>query len=184
MMSRRIGPPAILLSCALVATLAGGVSLARAAEPQAPAASQNPPTDPNFKPEEALAALRKQIGGSETKPAEEVFKNIQTFKGRQAQQVLRTMEGWSRALGVNCLHCHVADQWDKDDKQPKQPARDMVALVASTNAELRKIKNLKSENPTVGCSTCHRGQVRPNPNAQGPGGPGGPGGPPPGRPPG
>jgi hypothetical protein len=112
---------------------------------------------------QALAGLRKQIAGKEELPAEQVFKNIQIFKGMPAGRMLRVMElGYSRSLGVNCTHCHVAEQWEKEDKPTKQIAREMFAMVAVINGDqLKKIKNLKSDNPGVNCTTCHRGQIKP-----------------------
>jgi photosynthetic reaction center cytochrome c subunit len=110
-----------------------------------------------------LADLMKQIAGKENLPAEQVFKNIQMFKGVPAARLLRIMElGYSRSLGVNCAHCHVVDQWDKDDKQAKQIAREMAKMSQTINDDLLKnIKNLKGPNPVVNCTTCHRGQVKP-----------------------
>ncbi len=38
----------------------------------------------------------------------------------------------------------------------------MVAMVGKINGELLKnIQSLKSESPTINCTTCHRGQVKP-----------------------
>ena len=46
-----------------------------------------------------------------------------------------------------------------------QITRDMVAMSAKINGELLKgKKNLKSETPTVNCTTCHRGQIKPATN--------------------
>jgi hypothetical protein len=116
-----------------------------------------------FNQEQALAELRKKLAGQETKPAEEVFKNIQFLKGMPAGRLLRVMEmGYAKSLGVNCTHCHVIDQWEKDDKPEKQIAREMAAMTrAINNDHLKKIKNLKSENPVINCTTCHRGQTKP-----------------------
>ena len=116
-----------------------------------------------FDQEAALAELRKRIAGQENKPAEEVFKNIQLLKGVPAGRLLRVMEmGYARALGVNCTHCHVAGEWEKEDRPTKQVAREMAAMVRVINDEqLKKIKNLKSTTPVVNCTTCHRGQVKP-----------------------
>lgn len=113
-----------------------------------------------------VAAIREQIKGREEAPAESVYKNIQLFKGMPAGRVLGIMEmGWSRALGVTCSHCHDTEKWDSDDKRPKLAARDMAAMTRTINTDLlRKIPNLRSENPTVNCSTCHRGQARPGAN--------------------
>ena len=110
-----------------------------------------------------LADLRKQIAGKENQPAEQVFKNIQMFKGVPAARLLRIMElGYSRSLGVNCTHCHVVDQWDNDDKPTKPITREMAKMVLTINNDLLKnIKNLKGPNPIVNCTTCHRGQTKP-----------------------
>jgi hypothetical protein len=119
--------------------------------------------DISFNQERALAELRKKISGQKDKPAEEVFKNIQLLKGVPAGRLLSVMEiAYSKSLGVDCTHCHVVDQWEKDDKPTKQIARDMAVMVrAINNEQLKKIKNLKSENPVVNCTTCHRGQTKP-----------------------
>lgn len=125
--------------------------------------SANAAQDDAFNQQQALAALRKSIAGQEEKPAEQVFKNIQIMKGVPAGRLLRIMEmGYSRSLGVNCTHCHVAGQWEKEDKPAKQIAREMATMVRAINGEyLKKIKSLKSESPTVNCTTCHRGEVKP-----------------------
>ena len=124
---------------------------------------ESPQTDTAFDQAVALAELRKRIAGKEQAPAETVFKNIQLFKGMPAGRLLRVMElGYSRSLGVTCTHCHIPGAWEKDDKPTKQVARDMAAMVGAINSQhLKQIKNLKSESPTVNCTTCHRGQTKP-----------------------
>jgi Photosynthetic reaction centre cytochrome C subunit len=119
--------------------------------------------DKPFNQEQALSELKKRIAGQEQKPAEEVFKNIQLLKGVPAGRLLAIMQiGYSKSLGVDCTHCHVADQWEKEDKPTKQIAREMAQMSRAINTELlKKIKNLKSENPVVNCTTCHRGQTKP-----------------------
>jgi hypothetical protein len=116
-----------------------------------------------FNQAQALKELGEKIKGQEDKPAEEVFKNIQSMKGVPAARLLRVMEmGYGRSLGVDCTHCHVPDAWDKEDKPQKQITREMSAMVRAINSEqLKNIKNLKGPNPTVNCTTCHRGKVKP-----------------------
>ena len=116
-----------------------------------------------FSQEQALAQLRAEISGKENQPAEQVFKNIQILKGMPAARLLAVMQaGYSKSLGVNCTHCHVAGQWESEDKPTKQITRDMSAMAKAINTEyLTKIKNLKNPNPVVNCTTCHRGQVKP-----------------------
>ena len=113
-----------------------------------------------------LAELTKQIAGQENRPAEEVFKNIQLLKGMPAARLLKVMElGYSRSLGVTCTHCHVVDQWEKDEKPAKQIARDMIQMTKTINTtHLKNIKNLRSPNPVVNCTTCHRGKIIPELN--------------------
>jgi len=126
-------------------------------------ANSNVQGEKPFDQGQKLADLMKQIAGKEDQPAEQVFKNIQMFKGMPAARLLRIMElGYARSLGVNCTHCHVVDQWDKDDKPTKPIAREMAKMVQTINNDLLKnIKNLKGPNPIVNCTTCHRGQTKP-----------------------
>lgn len=80
-----------------------------------------------------------------------------------AGRLLAIMEfGYSRSLGVTCTHCHVPDTWESEEKTQKQTARDMAGMVGTINGQLLKnIKNLKSANPIINCTTCHRGQTKP-----------------------
>jgi hypothetical protein len=139
-------------------------SSAAQATPSPPPAAQEQPFDQNQK----LADLAKQIAGQETKPASEVFKNIQLLKAMPAGRLLKVMElGYSKSLGVNCAHCHVVDQWEKDDKPTKQITREMIKMAGTINNDyLKNIKNLKSANPIINCTTCHRGQLKPAINLQ------------------
>ena len=104
-----------------------------------------------------------QIAGHENTPAESVFKNIRSMKGVPAARLVRIMNmGFGRSLGVGCRHCHAPGGWDREDRPQKQIAREMVAMTATiTNELLPKIQNLQSEKPTVNCTTCHRGSVKP-----------------------
>jgi Photosynthetic reaction centre cytochrome C subunit len=87
-----------------------------------------------FDQQQKLGDLMKQIAGKENLPAEQVFKNIQMFKSVPAARLLRIMElGYSRSIGVNCEHCHVVDQWDKDDKPTKPIAREMAKMAQTIN---------------------------------------------------
>ena len=130
--------------------------------PTSPPAPASIPDAP-FDQAKALADLRKSIAGKEDQPAVDVFMNVTEYKGVTAERLLRIMEfGFTRSLGVNCTHCHVAGQWDSDDKGAKETARAMSRMVIAINNEyLKKIPTLNSSNPSVNCTTCHRGQKRP-----------------------
>ncbi|NUQ10842.1 MAG: c-type cytochrome [Gemmatimonadaceae bacterium] len=118
---------------------------------------------PPFDQAAALAELRKFIAGREEMPAVEVFNNVQQYRNATAGRFLRIMEfGFTVALGVDCTHCHRPGAWDSDEKPTKQIAREMSVMMAAINNEhLRRIPNLRSTNPQVNCTTCHRGQRRP-----------------------
>jgi len=158
-----------IIVLALFSVAAAGFFIApqtlKFAESNVHAQAMPTPIAAEFDQKAAIAKLREQIKGREQEPASTVFKNIQTpmLKARPAAQVLAVMEmGFARALGVNCTHCHVPDKWESEEKPQKQIARDMSAMVFRINGELLKgIKNLKSESPTVNCTTCHRGEVKP-----------------------
>ena len=36
--------------------------------------------------------------------------------------------GYSRALGVSCMHCHVEQDFASDEKRPKRAAREMAGI--------------------------------------------------------
>jgi hypothetical protein len=142
--------PAMLLSLCLTSDLSAQVPDTTTAGPP-------------FDQAAALADLKKFIAGKEETPAVDVFNNIQIYKSVTAGRFLRIMEfGFTVALGVDCTHCHKPGVWDSDDKPTKQIARDMATMLAAINTDyLKKIPNLRSTNPQVNCTTCHRGQRRP-----------------------
>jgi hypothetical protein len=158
------------LAIVLTICLAGAGFFSRGDLPITVLGQANPsPTPPGATPvfdqAAAIAALKEQIKGHENDPAPTVFKNIQTpfIKSIPAGRLLAVMEiAYSRSLGVDCTHCHVLGKWESDEKPEKQIARDMAAMMARINTELLKgIKNLKSPNPIINCTTCHRGQLKP-----------------------
>ena len=111
--------------------------------------------------------LRKKIAGKESKPASEVFENIQIewFKTVPAERLLGIMNrGYSGALGVKCTHCHMEDDFASDDMREKQAAREMAAMHKAINDQLATMKHLEGtpEDRFINCSTCHRGKVDPH----------------------
>jgi Photosynthetic reaction centre cytochrome C subunit len=91
--------------------------------------------------------------GQGERPAEEFYKNIQLFKGMPASRLMPTMTRIAQWLGVDCAHCHVAGQYDKEDKPAKQTARKMFQMVRLVGRELNTDR--------VTCYTCHRGKPQP-----------------------
>lgn len=67
------------------------------------AADGRRPQDAAPQKDRHIADLEQQIAGREQLPAEQVFRNIQTFKGMPAIRVLRIMEqAFVSNLGVTC----------------------------------------------------------------------------------
>lgn len=162
-MSRSVRPVMLGALIVLVVVVAAHGAVAVQSTPQAAPAQPPAPVPPAFDQARALEDLQRAIAGKEELPAGEVFKNITQLKGVTAGRLLRIMDfGYSRSLGVTCTHCHVAGEWERDDKATKETAREMSKMVKTINSELlKKIPNLKSTNPAVNCTTCHRGQTRP-----------------------
>ena len=110
-----------------------------------------------------VAVILKSIAGKEDLPAGQVFSNVRLLKDVPAAKLLRIMDqGYSRALGVTCDHCHVDDMWEVDDKRPKRAARGMITMVNEINAKLESMDDIDNTEPSVNCMTCHRGYVKPN----------------------
>ena len=91
---------------------------------------------------------------SPEKTAEQVYKNIQVFKGVPASQLEGDMAFITGSLGVKCNYCH-AGTFDKDDKPTKLTARKMIQMVFDLN------KGNFNATGAVSCYTCHRGKPLP-----------------------
>lgn len=109
-----------------------------------------------------IEEIKKSIEGRENLPADSVFKSIQIFKNMPAGRLLAIMDvAFSQSLGVSCIHCHDAKDFSSELKPQKEIAREMWAFAGETRELLKNIKGLQSQNPTINCTTCHRGQVKP-----------------------
>lgn len=93
--------------------------------------------------------------GQAEKPAEQVYKNIQVMKGVPASRLMPGMTRLTQFLGVECVHCHVPNSFEKDDKPAKQTARKMFQMVRTISTTLNTNR--------VTCYTCHRAQPKPAP---------------------
>ena len=70
-------------------------------------------------------------------------------------EVRARMAAWSTALGVECTHCHVDDNWSDSAKPTFDFAQRMNRMVAALNAgPLHGVG-------VISCWTCHRGQPIP-----------------------
>jgi len=114
-----------------------------------------------------VTQMLKEIAGKENKPAGEVFQNVQLMKDVPAARFLRIMDqGYARALGVDCEHCHSPEMWEADDKRPKRAAREMQLMHRMVNQELQKMQHIQTPptaNRAISCIACHRGAAIPAP---------------------
>ena len=110
-------------------------------------------TTEELSPSRALSGAQ-QKSGQEIKGAEQLYKNIQVFKGLPASELEPTMAFISGSLGVKCNYCHV-NPFEKDDKPTKQTARQMIRMMFDLN------KGSFNGEKAVSCYTCHRGKPQP-----------------------
>jgi len=90
------------------------------------------------------------------KPAQQVFRNIQSLKDSPAGGLPMTMSVFAAALGVGCDYCHVPAQWESDQKSTKQTARSMLRLFSEVPKYFEGAKP-----PSLQCFTCHQGAPKP-----------------------
>jgi hypothetical protein len=106
------------------------------------------------------AEIAKGQARGGTRPAEQVFKNIQALKGIPADEFMSTMGFFAASLGISCGDCHTAESggdWAKyaDDSDRKRRTRGMIAMVNTMN------KNFFAGRRVFTCYTCHRGSTSP-----------------------
>ena len=104
------------------------------------------------------------------------LKNLKFFpKNISRQALLDTMGTFTRALGVGCEFCHMADDsiprdrhdFASDVKPNKNKARTMLRMVSAINADyLTKLSSRLEPPVVVTCATCHRGVMEPRPLEQ------------------
>jgi hypothetical protein len=96
-------------------------------------------------------------------------KNLKVLpKGTGGDNLKAIMQGWNKALGVKCNHCHVSkegapfSEWDfvADTKGEKNMAREMVKMTTDLNKKYMT-KKFKTEH-MISCATCHRGEKAPS----------------------
>jgi hypothetical protein len=165
MKSKVQGVSALVAVCGFVLLVSAGFVIRSPFEKKVLAQEKTaiPSPTPAFDQALALAALREQIKGKETEPAEKVFKNIKVLNGVPAGRLLAMMNfGYARSLGVDCTHCHTPEKWESDEKAAKPVARDMKLLADEINGRLLKnMKSLGTREAVVNCTTCHRGEIKP-----------------------
>jgi hypothetical protein len=148
---------ALFVSAALVAALP---LAAQSAPPAAPSGQTSQHQRQTFPKPTNLQVLPKDISNTE---------------------LITTMRGYTKALGVECDFCHAEDSqthrlnYALDTNPDKTIARTMITMTAEINAKYLSTVNDPDATPaikTVTCGTCHRGHSMPVPFTAAPGHPG------------
>ena len=112
-----------------------------------------------------LAAAQPGPGGQDQKA-----ENLKVLpEDMPLPEVRRVMQGFTRALGVRCLYCHVGEEgkppstfdFASDEKEVKEVSRVMMRMVHSVNTDFIATSPGDGEKLNVTCETCHRGVTRP-----------------------
>ena len=88
------------------------------------------------------------------------------FNGERLHAVMR---GFTRSLGVRCVHCHVGQDgkplssfdFASDQNPNKERAREMYRMLGDINGHLKKIQPSGEKRVNMWCHTCHQGRPRP-----------------------
>jgi len=97
------------------------------------------------------------------------FHNLQVISPNVTHdELIATMRGFTRALGVKCDHCHVPlppgskEHFDfpNDAKKEKNVARIMLRMTRRLNVDY--ISHVNEHGEGVNCFTCHRGKSVPD----------------------
>lgn len=121
----------------------------------------------------------------ETRAARSEFQNLLILpRDISREELTAVMRSFSRALGVKCSHCHVANATDpeaplhfaSDAKEEKRVARVMLQMTMQINdGWLERVEAAEGHDqevapsaagdadapPRVSCWTCHRGEAEP-----------------------
>ncbi|HTV04713.1 MAG TPA: c-type cytochrome [Acidobacteriaceae bacterium] len=99
--------------------------------------------------------------------------NLQVLpKNISDKQLIKIMDGFKGALGVECSFCHAEDpaahrlNFASDAKPDKNIARTMLRMTEEINAKYLSTVHDPDATPadkTVTCGTCHRGHTMPAP---------------------
>lgn len=88
------------------------------------------------------------------------FKNLKILpKNISKDSLMNLMEGYNKALGVKCNHCHTMDK-SSDKKLEKEIARHMIKFTNELNAKEFAPIGDQYKN-AIECATCHRGSTKP-----------------------
>jgi len=109
----------------------------------------------------ALATFTLTLYGGQTPPPQAPeAQNLKVLpKDIPRQRLLAAMNGFTRALGVKCDHCHIVGEFAKDDKPEKDVARAMIRMVMNLRQNADQFLP-GGRVDKLNCWTCHRGSAK------------------------
>lgn len=102
-----------------------------------------------------MAACASATTESQSPPAGNLHDNLELLADVPKDVFDQEMQFYERALGVDCLHCHIQLEWDLDDVPAKDRAREMIRMERAVGAAHF------DDAPAPTCWTCHRGETAP-----------------------
>jgi len=91
-------------------------------------------------------------------------KNLQVLdKNISNSDLKKTMEGFTKQLGVKCVFCHVGEEYEKDERGHKADARRMIRLVQDMKMRRADYFGPRVKEAVINCGLCHRGKSEPEP---------------------
>jgi len=119
----------------------------------------------------AMALLLPLAAHAQGAADKEQFKNLKVLpKDISEADLDNVMNGFTRALGVRCIFCHVGtegkplrhEDFQLDDKMTKVKARAMMLMAHDINeVYLAKLQSRATPAVHVECATCHHGATLP-----------------------
>jgi tetratricopeptide (TPR) repeat protein len=115
----------------------------------------------------ALLGLALAAGRAEAQWPPDSLVNLEVLpRDISVRQLVQTMAGFTRALGVRCTYCHMGEEgkplatydFASDEKATKLKARAMLRMVDAVNTRYLAALDDRATPPVqVACATCHRG---------------------------
>ncbi|MGI8743433.1 MAG: c-type cytochrome [Bryobacteraceae bacterium] len=100
----------------------------------------------------SLYSQEKQEPAKRPIPNPTNLKILKVATGAEVGQIMRT---FTAGLGVQCIYCHVQDNFASDENPKKEIARHMIEMTKEVNGKFPDSKM------HVSCYTCHRGEPEP-----------------------
>lgn len=100
----------------------------------------------------------------------ETYTNLKMLpKDIQRQELMQTMRGFNKALGVKCNFCHKGEEgqplstydFASDANKHKVIARTMMTMTNDINTKHLKGLGSKDDPARISCNTCHQGSKHP-----------------------